>query len=145
MRVSPSGTIGCNVRQLRRGTSHCRPGDSTLSLTLGGLTMGRRWDALTSATIRCEGFATADLLPSALVRLDKLFRAADLRIVICNTVHDSIVIDVHPQEKDVCIKLMRDAMLSLPQETMERYGFRYDMPVGIELKIGKNWLDLHDV
>ncbi|WP_290940890.1 DNA polymerase [Hyphomonas sp.] len=92
-----------------------------------------------------QGFATADLLPAALVRLDKLFRAADLRSIICNTVHDSIVIDVHPQEKDVCIKLMREAMLSLPQETMERYGFRYDMPVGIELKIGKNWLDLHDV
>ncbi len=92
-----------------------------------------------------QGFATADLLPAALVRLDKLFRAADLRSIICNTVHDSIVIDVHPQEKDVCIKLMREAMLSLPRETMERYGFRYDMPVGIELKIGKNWLDLHDV
>jgi DNA polymerase I-like protein with 3'-5' exonuclease and polymerase domains len=92
-----------------------------------------------------QGFATADLLPAALVRLDRLFRESELQSVICNTVHDSIVIDVHPDEKDECISLMREAMLALPEETMERYGFRYDMPVGIELKIGKNWLDLEDV
>ena len=33
-------------------------------------------------------------------------------------------------------------MLALPEETEQRYGVRYDMPVGIELKIGENWLDL---
>ena len=89
-----------------------------------------------------QGFATADLLPAALVRLDKLFQKNNLQSVICNTVHDSIVIDVHPAEKDICIKLMREAMLSLPEETESRYGIRYDMPVGIELKMGDNWLDL---
>ena len=26
-----------------------------------------------------------------------------------------------------------------------RYGLEYDMPVGIELKIGNNWLDLSEV
>jgi len=33
-------------------------------------------------------------------------------------------------------------MLSLPEQTEERYGVFYDMPVEIELKIGNNWLDL---
>ena len=89
-----------------------------------------------------QGFATADLLPTALVRLDKLFQKNNLKSVICNTVHDSIVLDVHPSEKDICISLMREAMLALPEETEQRYGVRYDMPVGIELKIGENWLDL---
>jgi hypothetical protein len=28
---------------------------------------------------------------------------------------------------------------------MNRYGIEYDMPVGIELKIGENWLDLSEV
>jgi len=53
-------------------------------------------------------------LPMALVRLRNTFRENNLQSVICNTVHDSIVIDVHPDEKDICIKLMREAMLSLP-------------------------------
>jgi len=65
-----------------------------------------------------------------------------MKSVICNTVHDSIVVDVHPDEKDICIKLMAEAMKALPEETEKRYGISYDMPVGIELKIGKNWLDL---
>jgi hypothetical protein len=36
-------------------------------------------------------------------------------------------------------------MLSLPEETMQRYDICYDMPVGIEIKMGDNWLDLHEV
>ena len=88
-----------------------------------------------------QGFATADLLPTALVRLSKMMRTRELKSVICNTVHDSIVLDVHPDEKDACIKLLEYAMLSLPTESVNRYGVEYDMPVEIELKIGKNWLD----
>jgi hypothetical protein len=41
--------------------------------------------------------------------------------------------------------MMKHAMLSLPFETVRRYGIVYDMPVGIEIKAGKNWLDLHEV
>ena len=74
-----------------------------------------------------------------------MMRIRNLNSVICNTVHDSIVLDVHPDEKDACIKLLEYAMLSLPTETINRYGVEYDMPVGIELKIGKNWLDLTEV
>ncbi len=107
------------------------------------------WGTATNRTNICnypvQGFATADLLPIALVSLQKSVEAAKLESVICNTVHDSIVMDVHPDEKEICIDLMRHAMLSLPFETSRRYGITYDMPVGIEIKIGKNWLDLQEV
>jgi len=89
-----------------------------------------------------QGFATADLLPIALVSLEKAVRDSGIESVICNTVHDSIVMDAHPDEIDICVDLMKHAMLSLPFETMRRYGIGYDMPVGIEIKAGKNWLDL---
>ena len=108
-----------------------------------------RWTRYGTATHRTnicnypvQGFATADLLPAALVRLDRLFQRNKLKSVICNTVHDSIVLDCHPDEFDICIKLMRQAMLSLPEETRRRYGVSYDMPVEIEIKSGDNWLDL---
>jgi DNA polymerase I-like protein with 3'-5' exonuclease and polymerase domains len=108
-----------------------------------------RWTKYGTATHRTnicnypvQGFATADLLPAALVRLDKLFMENELQSVICNTVHDSIVIDCYPDEKDIVVRLMREAMLSLPEETMRRYGIEYDMPVEIEIKMGDNWLDL---
>ena len=89
-----------------------------------------------------QGFATADLLPIALVSLEKTVRDSGIKSVICNTVHDSIVMDAHPDEIDICVDLMKHAMLSLPFETIRRYGISYDMPVGIEIKAGKNWLDL---
>ena len=92
-----------------------------------------------------QGFATADLLPAALVRLNRMMRTREMKSVICNTVHDSIVLDVHPDEKEGCINLLSYAMQSLPEETLNRYGVEYNMPVGIELKIGKNWLDLEVV
>ncbi len=111
-----------------------------------------RWTKYGTATHRTsicnypvQGFATADLLPAALVSLQKMVLDAEIKSVICNTVHDSIVMDAHPDEFDTCVELMKTAMLSLPFETMRRYGVSYDMPVGIEIKAGKNWLDLEQV
>jgi len=111
-----------------------------------------RWTRHGTATHRTsicnypvQGFATADLLPSALVSLQRKFLGAGLKSVICNTVHDSIVVDAHPDEFDICVELMKDAMLSIPYETERRYGIKYDMPVDIEIKAGKNWLDLQQV
>ena len=92
-----------------------------------------------------QGFATADLLPIALVMLHKSLKASGLQSVICNTVHDSIVMDVFPGEEKQCIEIMAKSMICIPEETERRYGIRYDMPVGIELKMGKNWLDLEEV
>ena len=111
-----------------------------------------RWTRHGTATHRTsicnypvQGFATADLLPSALVSLQRKFLDEGLKSVICNTVHDSIVVDAHPDEFDKCVELMKDAMLSIPYETERRYGIKYDMPVDIEIKAGKNWLDLEQV
>ena len=107
------------------------------------------WGTATNRTAICnypvQGFATADLLPMALVQLDRMMRCRKIKSVICNTVHDSIVLDVHPDEKESCINLLAYCMQNLPAQTMNRYGVEYDMPVGIELKIGKNWLDLEEV
>jgi len=107
------------------------------------------WGAATNRTAICnypvQGFATADLLPIALVKLDKVMRELKMQSVICNTVHDSIVLDVHPDEKDQCIKVLSEAMLSISDGSKARYGLEYDMPIGIELKIGNNWLDLTEI
>ena len=92
-----------------------------------------------------QGFATADLLPMALVYTNKLLAENKMQSVICNTVHDSIVFDVHPKEKDLAIDILSKGMLSLYDECKKRYDITYSMPVGIELKIGKNWLDLEPI
>ena len=108
-----------------------------------------RWGGVTSGTAiknyPVQGFATADLLPMALIYTSKLLADNKMQSVICNTVHDSIVFDVHPKEKDLAIDILSKGMLSLYDECKKRYDITYSMPVGIELKIGKNWLDLEPV
>ena len=108
-----------------------------------------KYGTATNRTAICnypvQGFATADLLPISLIGIHRRMKKLGMKSVICNTVHDSIVLDVYPSEEQQCIEVMVEAMLSLPEETERRYGVRYDMPIGIELKMGKNWLDLEPV
>ena len=92
-----------------------------------------------------QGFATADLLPIALIKLKKLLTDRQMLSIICNTVHDSIVMDVHPDEQESAVQTMKEAMLSLPEECKLRYNIDYDMPIGIEIKIGNNWLDMKEI
>jgi DNA polymerase-1 len=103
------------------------------------------WGTATNRTAICnypvQGFATGDLLPIALVYLSKSMKTKELKSVICNTVHDSIVLDVFPGEEDTVTDLVVEAMMSLPQECRRRYGVEYDMPISVEVKMGSNWLD----
>ena len=107
------------------------------------------WGTATNRTSICnypvQGFATGDLLPIALVYLYKSMKNKELKSVICNTVHDSIVLDVYPGEEDTVTNLVAEAMLSLPDECQRRYGITYDMPIGLEIKMGPNWSDTHEV
>ena len=45
----------------------------------------------------------------------------------------------------MAIETLKEAMLCLPEETQRRYGVTYDMPIGIELKMGSNWLETKEV
>ena len=47
-----------------------------------------------------QSFATADIVPISLIYIGKMLGANKLHSCIVNTVHDSIVIDVNPIEKD---------------------------------------------
>ena len=95
-----------------------------------------------------QGFATADLLPLALIRLHKCLKAMvkpkpQSRII--NTVHDSIIMDVHPDEKNTMIELLKRSMLCIPEECSTVFGVTFDMPIEIEMKIGTDWLNLEEL
>jgi DNA polymerase I-like protein with 3'-5' exonuclease and polymerase domains len=65
--------------------------------------------------------------------------------LICNTVHDSIVVDCHPDEEDTVVHILKSCMLGVADDLKKRYNINYLMPVGIEIKKGKNWLDTEQV
>ena len=86
-----------------------------------------------------QGFATADVLPCCLVELSKQLEG--LNSLVCNTVHDSIVVDCYPSEEEQVINILKNSMLGVAKELKLRYNLNYDMPIGIEIKKGENWLD----
>ena len=64
---------------------------------------------------------------------------------IVNTVHDSIVIDVHPNEKEKVLRVIKAANESLITIVNRKWNIDFNLPLLLEAKIGDNWLDTVDV
>lgn len=90
-----------------------------------------------------QSFATADIVPIALLHIDKLLDG--MQSCVVNTVHDSIVIDVHPDEERRVINIIHQTNKELPDLITIRWGLVFNVPLLLEAKIGPNWLDTKDV
>jgi DNA polymerase I-like protein with 3'-5' exonuclease and polymerase domains len=90
-----------------------------------------------------QSFATADIVPIALLHIERLL--SNMKSCIVNTVHDSIVIDVHPDEERSVIEVINETNRVLPELIQLRWGCVFNVPLLLEAKIGPNWLDTKDV
>ena len=92
-----------------------------------------------------QSFATADIVPISLIYIDKMLGINQMQSCIVNTVHDSIVIDVHPNEKEKVLRVIKAANDSLIQIVNRKWNIDFNLPLLLEAKIGDNWLDTVDV
>jgi len=92
-----------------------------------------------------QSFATADIVPISLIYIDKLLGVNQMQSCIVNTVHDSIVIDVHPSEKDKVLRIINAANDRLLSIVNKKWKLDFNVPLLLEAKIGPNWLDTKDV
>ena len=92
-----------------------------------------------------QSFATADIVPISLIYIDKLLGVNQMHSCIVNTVHDSIVIDVHPNEKDKVLKVINRTNEMLTALVNRKWNIDFNVPLLLEAKIGPNWLDTKDV
>ena len=90
-----------------------------------------------------QSFATADIVPLTLMSIEK--KLADKESCIVNTVHDSIVIDVHPDELDDIIGVINDTNNNLKNIIDKQFNLDFNVPLLLEAKIGDNWLDTKEV
>ena len=90
-----------------------------------------------------QSFATADIVPLVLVRLETMLQK--YKSCIVNTVHDSIVIDVHPEEENQVIWLLSEANRELKSIIDRQFEIDFNVPLLLEAKIGYNWLDTNDI
>ena len=90
-----------------------------------------------------QGFATGDIVPIVLLEIDN--RLEGLQSCLVNTVHDSVVIDVHPAEETEVINLIKQVNDDLNDIIDNYYDVKINVPMVLEAKIGNNWLDTKDV
>lgn len=78
----------------------------------------------------------------------KLIRSDDLRAgcILINTVHDSILFDVHKDVLEEALVMIKRTMLEVPDKMNELYpDLNFDLPLGVDLEFGPSWLDKESV
>lgn len=90
-----------------------------------------------------QGFATGDVVPVVLNEMHK--RLQSMQSCIVNSVHDSVVIDIHPDEVQQVIDMVTDMNDGLADLVASTYGVEMNVPLLLEAKLGDNWLDQKDV
>jgi len=90
-----------------------------------------------------QGFATGCIVPIVLLEFEKLL--GSLQSCLVNTVHDSIVVDVNPNEVDEVIAAVAHLNQNLHDIIHQYYSIDFNVPLLLEAKIGTNWLDTRDI
>ena len=102
---------------------------------------GRISNATQVVNFPVQSFATADIVPLSCIRALRRFRELDLRSKLVLTVHDSIVVDVYPEETQVVLQALNWAMEEIGEELLERFEYSPILPLTTEAEIGVNWME----
>ena len=109
--------------------------------------MVRRGDRVSNFTMiknyPVQGFATGCIVPVVMMEFEK--ELDNMQSCLVNTVHDSIVVDVHPDEIDEVIAAVATINSNLHDIIYSYYDVDFNVPLLLEAKIGDNWLDTKDV
>lgn len=89
-----------------------------------------------------QSLATAEIIPIALVALYRRVKAAGLRVLLVNTVHDSVVAEVHKEDLEAFKAAVKAAFTADVYDYLSRvYGLEFNVPLGCEIKWGTHWGD----
>ena len=78
--------------------------------------------------------SAADIIKLAMIRIDKKIYEQNLQSRMILQVHDELVFDVPKEEKDVLTKIVKTEMES---------ALDLEVPLVVDVGIGKNWLESH--
>src|SRR2546425_2649173 len=80
--------------------------------------------------------SAADIMKLAMIRLDKYLREEHLASRMILTVHDELVFEVPPDERERLIDVVPDLMAT---------AYPMKVPLQVDLKLGPNWQDMERV
>lgn len=88
-----------------------------------------------------QGFATGDILPCTMILMHKLMIKHKVKSKLVLTVHDSIVVDMHPEEYGIMLQIFKDAFAATKKDILDRFGVDFNVPLEFDLDIGVNLLN----
>lgn len=87
-----------------------------------------------------QSFATADIIPISIVYLWHNMKQHKLQSFMVNTVHDSVISELHPDEREIFSELALDSFGNSCYNYLKTvYNVEFNVPLGLGIKIGANW------
>ena len=74
-----------------------------------------------------------------------VFKKLKLESKLILTVHDSIVVDVHPLEIELVKNCITVAMKHINTDMKRRWNYEPSIALDIEMAIGKNWMEMSEM
>jgi DNA polymerase I len=104
---------------------------------------------ITNTTSICnypvQAFATAEIIPISLVCMWHRLKRSKYQMYLVNTIHDSIVAYLPPEESEVFKALARQCMIEDTYQIVEKlYGIKLIVPLGCGIKIATHWAATKD-
>jgi len=91
-----------------------------------------------------QGWATGDIVPLWYIEFQKLVKG--YKSILILTVHDSLVVDTHPDEQKIVVDFLYKSWYNATQvEPKKRWNYEIKIPLEIEVKQGPNWLEMKDI
>lgn len=87
----------------------------------------------------------ADIVAIARCSLHRRWKNANIRGVLVNTIHDSIVADIDKKDVDNCVNLFYSVFHDLPSNINRIFNCGFDLETRVEISVGNNMLDLTEV
>ena len=87
---------------------------------------------------------STDIVQLTLLLVEEEMRKKNLKSIIVNSVHDSIVVDTYPNEQDQvkdCITIVEQR---LRESFLQKFEVDFNVPLMLECKIGSNWMELQE-
>lgn len=87
----------------------------------------------------------ADMMALARISFARRFKESKIDGLLVNTVHDSIVCDVHPNEVQRTVNIFHEVFRDLPANFERIFKVPFDLPMTVEVGVGDNMKQLTEV
>ena len=85
---------------------------------------------------------STDIVQMTLLLVEEALQKDVLRSMIVNSVHDSVVIDVYPNEEERVKSCIQRVEKHLQTVLNLKFAMQFDVPLSMECKIGDNWMEV---